>query len=88
MARRRYTPKLKAQVVLEVLEGDKTPGRGRGNRRFPKRWPRRPRGLPPPYGTALDSIPGRSEGLGRNAPWRPSWRPARGARTSPTRHPR
>ena len=26
MARRRYTPKLKAQVVLEVLEGDKTPG--------------------------------------------------------------
>ena len=28
MARRRYTPKLKAQVVLEVLEGDKTPGSG------------------------------------------------------------
>ena len=26
MARRRYTPKLKAQVVLEVLAGDKTPG--------------------------------------------------------------
>ena len=25
-ARRRYTPKLKAQVVLEVLAGDKTPG--------------------------------------------------------------
>ena len=25
-ARRRYTPKLKAQVVLEVLEGDRTPG--------------------------------------------------------------
>ena len=27
MARRRYTPKLKAQVVLEVLAGDRTPGR-------------------------------------------------------------
>ena len=26
MARRRYTPKLKAQVVLEVLSGEKTPG--------------------------------------------------------------
>ena len=26
MARRRYTPKLKAQVVLEVLAGGKTPG--------------------------------------------------------------
>ncbi len=26
MARRRYTPKLKAQVVLEVLGGEKTPG--------------------------------------------------------------
>ena len=26
MARRRYTPKLKAQVVLEVLAGDRTPG--------------------------------------------------------------
>ena len=26
MARRRYTPKLKAQVVLEVLARDKTPG--------------------------------------------------------------
>ena len=26
MARRRYTPKLKAQVVLEVLTGGKTPG--------------------------------------------------------------
>ena len=26
MARGRYTPKLKAQVVLEVLAGDKTPG--------------------------------------------------------------
>ncbi len=25
MARRRYTPKLKAQVVLEVLAGDRTP---------------------------------------------------------------
>ncbi len=27
MARRRYTPKLKAQVVLEALARDKTPGR-------------------------------------------------------------
>ena len=26
MARRRYTPKLRAQVVLDVLVGDKTPG--------------------------------------------------------------
>ena len=26
MARRRYTPKLKAQMVLEVLSGEKTPG--------------------------------------------------------------
>ena len=26
MARRMYTPKLKAQVVLEVLAGDRTPG--------------------------------------------------------------
>ena len=26
MARRRYTPKLRAQVVLEVLAGDRTPG--------------------------------------------------------------
>ena len=26
MARRRYTPKLKAQLVLEVLAGDRTPG--------------------------------------------------------------
>lgn len=26
MARRRYTPKLKAQVVLEVLAADRTPG--------------------------------------------------------------
>ena len=26
MARRRYTPKLKAQVVLDVLAGDRTPG--------------------------------------------------------------
>ena len=26
MARRTYTPKLKAQVVLEVLTGEKTPG--------------------------------------------------------------
>ncbi|WP_425154447.1 transposase [Candidatus Palauibacter sp.] len=26
MARRRYTPRLKAQVVLEVLSGGKTPG--------------------------------------------------------------
>ena len=31
MARRRYTPRLKAQVVLEVLGGEKTPGG----------WPRR-----------------------------------------------
>ena len=26
MAKRRYTPKLKAQVVLDVLGGDRTPG--------------------------------------------------------------
>lgn len=26
MVRRRYSPKLKAQVVLEVLTGEKTPG--------------------------------------------------------------
>ena len=26
MTRQRYTPKLKAQVVLEVLVGDRTPG--------------------------------------------------------------
>ncbi len=30
MARRRYTPKLKARVVLEILSGERTPGRVTG----------------------------------------------------------
>ena len=47
MARRRYTPKLKAQVVLEVLAGDKTPagasyGVNRSRRALERRFVERP----------------------------------------------
>ena len=44
MARRRYTPKLKAQVVLEVLGGEKTPGQ------VAKAY-----GVAPELGTALEA---------------------------------
>ncbi|WP_420442769.1 hypothetical protein [Candidatus Palauibacter sp.] len=53
MARRRYTPRLKAQVVLEVLGGEKTPGQvakayGVRSRRLPRRTRSTGTGGPPP----------------------------------------